>query len=112
MNECILIDEQVFTLQQASNALSALQDKLVQVWLLMCSVPFSVHTMSRLFLRNKVHVELEKLRCKNREENARIRADARFAYEQRIQDVANDSLTDSSSLASFIESSVAGMALR
>jgi hypothetical protein len=71
---------------------------------------FCVRAMSRLLLRNKVHVELEKLRCKNREENARIRADARFAYEQRIQDVANDSLADSSSLASFIESSVAGMA--
>ena len=57
----------------------------------------------------KVHAELEKLRTKNREENARARADARFAYEQRMQDVTNDSLADSSSLASFIESSVAGM---
>jgi hypothetical protein len=76
------------------------------------AVLFCVHAMSRLPPRNKVHVELEKLRCKNREENAKIRADARFAYEQRIHDVANDSLADSSSLASFIESSVAGMALK
>ncbi len=51
------------------------------------------------------------MRTKNREENARVRADARFAYEQRMQDAANDSLADSSSLASFIESSVAGMVL-
>ena len=59
----------------------------------------------------KVHAELEKLRVKNREESARVRADARSAYEQRIQDVTNDSLADSSSLASFIESSVAGILL-
>ena len=59
----------------------------------------------------KVHTELEKLRLKNREESARVRADARFAYEQRIQDVPNESLADSSSLASFIESSVAGIFL-
>ena len=57
----------------------------------------------------KVHTELEKLRTKNREENARARAEARFAYEQRMQDVTNDSLADASSLAGFIESSVAGM---
>jgi hypothetical protein len=107
----------VLILQQASNALSALQDKLVQVgsYDSTCAVNavlFCLHAMSRLPLRNKVHVELEKLRCKNREENAKIRADARLAYEQRIHDVANDSLADSSSLASFIESSVAGMALK
>ena len=62
-------------------------------------------------MRIKVHAELEKLRLKNREESARVRADARFAYEQRIQDVPNESLADSSSLASFIESSVAGILL-
>jgi hypothetical protein len=62
-------------------------------------------------MRIKVHAELEKLRVKNREESARVRADARSAYEQRIQDVTNDSLADSSSLASFIESSVAGILL-
>jgi hypothetical protein len=56
----------------------------------------------------KVHAELAKLRLKNREENARVRADARTAYEQRIQDAANDSFADSSCLASFIENSVAG----
>ncbi len=56
----------------------------------------------------KVHTELAKLRLKNREENARVRADARTAYEQRIQDAANDSFADSSCFASFIENSVAG----
>ena len=59
-------------------------------------------------MRSKVHAELEKLRVRNREETARARADARSAYEQRIQDVTNESLADSSALASFIESSVAG----
>jgi hypothetical protein len=56
----------------------------------------------------KVHTELAKLRLKNREENAQVRADARAAYEQRIQDAANDSFADSSCLASFIENSVTG----
>ena len=56
----------------------------------------------------KVHTELAKLRLKNREENARVRADARTAYEQRIQDAANDSFADSSCFARFIENSVAG----
>jgi hypothetical protein len=59
-------------------------------------------------MQTKVHTELAKSRLKYREESARVRADARTAYEQRIQDVANDSLADSSCLASFIENSVAG----
>ena len=61
-----------------------------------------------LLIQTKVHTELAKLRLKNRDEYARVRADARTAYEQRIQEVTNDSLADSSFLASFIESSLAG----
>ena len=93
--------------QQASSALSALQEKLVQVWNFLCAVLRVLLAVMQI----KVHAELEKLRVKNREESARVRADARSAYEQRIQDVTNDSLADSSSLASFIESSVAGILL-
>jgi hypothetical protein len=48
------------------------------------------------------------LRVKNREDNRRVRAEARHAYEQTILDVTSDSLADSSHLASAIESSVAG----
>lgn len=88
--------------QQASNALSALQEKLVQVCHCTCAV------LACALMRSKVHAELEKLRVRNREETARARADARSAYEQRIQDATNESLADSSALASFIESSVAG----
>jgi hypothetical protein len=90
-------------LHQASNALLALQGKLVQVCHRTCAV------LAFTLMPIKVHAELEKLRVRNREENARVRADARCAYEQMIQDVTNESLADSSALASFIESSVAGM---
>jgi len=90
-------------LHQASNALLALQGKLVQVCHRTCAV------LACTLMPIKVHAELEKLRVRNREENARVRADARCAYEQMIQDVTNESLADSSALASFIESSVAGM---